>query len=102
MAREARLIWTDPALDDLDEIAAWIAFENPSAAAVLVERVLASVERLPRLPASGRWVPELLPTKLYREVIEPPCRILYRRERSLILIVHVVREERHLRLERLK
>jgi plasmid stabilization system protein ParE len=32
MARRARLIWTAPALDDLDEIASWIALENESAA----------------------------------------------------------------------
>jgi toxin ParE1/3/4 len=101
MARPAALIWTAPALDDLDDIAAWIAIENESAAAALVERTLAAVERLRRFPESGRWVPELS-SKIYREVIVPPCRILYRREKSKILIVHVVRGERRLQSERLR
>ncbi len=100
MARRIKLVWTAPALDDLDEIAAWIALENPTAAARLVRRVLAAVERLPRHPKSGRLVPEV-PGKLYREVIEPPCRVVYRVERNEALIIHVVRTERLLRTERL-
>ena len=31
MARRPRLIWTAPALDDLDHIASWIAVENERA-----------------------------------------------------------------------
>jgi toxin ParE1/3/4 len=101
VARPKALIWTAPALDDLDEIAAWIALDDPVAAAALVERALAAVERLRRFPASGRWVPELA-GKVYREIIVAPCRILYRREGTKILIVHVVRGERRLQIKRLR
>jgi plasmid stabilization system protein ParE len=100
MARRAPLIWSAPALDDLDEIASWIARENAGASAALVRRALAAVERLRDHPESGRWVPEI-PRKLYREVIVPPCRIIYRREGSKVLIVHVFRSERLLRVDRL-
>lgn len=100
MAGRAALIWATPALDDLDEIASHIARENPRAAAELVRRVLTAVERLEDHPESGRWVPEL-PGKLYREVIVPPCRILYRREGAEVLLVHVIRTERLLRADRL-
>lgn len=100
MARRAPLIWSAPALDDLDEIASFIALDKPSAAAALVRRTLQSVERLREQPESGRWVPEL-ENKIYREVIVPPCRVIYRREASKILIVHVVRSERRLRPMRL-
>ncbi len=93
MAERAALIWTAPALDDLDEIASWIARENGKAASKLVRRILDALERLHEHPSSGRWVPELR-QKLYREVIVPPCRIIYRRERTDILIVHVIRSER--------
>jgi plasmid stabilization system protein ParE len=75
VARAARLIWTAPALDDLDEIASWIALENPAAAASLVQRVLRAVERLRQYPDSGRRVPEV-PGSLYREVVVPPCRTI--------------------------
>lgn len=99
-ARLAALIWTAPALDDLDDIAAWIALENRAAAGDLVQRALAAVERLRRFPASGRWVPELT-SRICREVIVPPLRILYRREQRDVLIVHVLRGEQLLQPRRL-
>lgn len=100
MVQGLKLLWSAPALDDLDEIAAWIAAENSPAAAKLVARVLAAVERLEEHPSSGRKVPEL-ETRRYREVVCPPCRVIYRRERRTVLIVHVVRSERQLRPDRL-
>jgi len=84
----------------LDEIAAWVAADNPGAAAALVERALSAVDRLKGHPDSGRRLPEL-ETKRYREVVVPPCRIIYRREGRTVLIVHVVRSERLLRPDRL-
>mgnify|MGYP001574851828 CR=1 FL=1 len=100
MAKRSRLVWSAPALDDLDDVAAWIAADSPSAAAALVVRSLAAVERLRDHPDSGRWLPEL-DTRRYREVVVPPCRIIYRREGTTILIIHVVRTERLLRADRL-
>lgn len=96
MARLLPLIWTDPALDDLDEIAAWIALDDPAAARRFMARALKAVERLRRYPDSGRQVPEA-PARAYREVIVGPCRIIDRREGPAILIVHVSRGERRLR-----
>jgi toxin ParE1/3/4 len=100
MARRVALIWAAPALDDLDEIASWIARQNERAASALVRRVLDALERLRDHPASGRWVPEI-GQKLYREVIVPPCRIIYRREGNDVLIVHVIRSERLLDIGKL-
>ena len=100
MARRVALIWAAPALDDLDEIASWIARENERAASALVRRVLDALERLQDHPASGRWVPEIR-QKHYREVIVPPCRIIYRREGNDVLIVHVFRSERLLDIGKL-
>jgi toxin ParE1/3/4 len=93
--RSPSLVWTAPALDDLDDLAAWIALESEPAAAELVRRALKAVERLRRFPSSGRWVPELS-GRVYREVIVPPLRIIYRREGGNLLIVHVVRSEQQL------
>ncbi len=99
--RQPPLVWTAPALDDLDDFAAWIAVENPTAAGELVQRALEAVERLRRFPASGRWVPELAASRIYREVIVSPLRIIYRRETppatGAVLIVHVMRGEQQLR-----
>mgnify|MGYP001616990506 CR=1 FL=1 len=101
MARFFPLIWTDPAIDDLDEIAAWIALERPRAAEKLVTRVFARVERLTLFPESGRRVPELPRETIYREVVVPPCRVFYRMEGRSVLIVHVRRSERELDPDRL-
>jgi toxin ParE1/3/4 len=65
------------------------------------ERALACVERLRRFPNSGRKLPEL-PDSVYREVSVAPCRIVYRRERNNVLIVHVFRGERQLERGRLR
>ncbi len=99
MAR-ASLVWTTPALEDLDDIASFIARDNAKAASALVQRLLSTVERLQDHPASGRLMPEV-PGKIYREVIVSPCRIIYRRDGKQVLIVHVLRSERLLRADRL-
>lgn len=73
----ARLIWSRPALRDLEEIAEYIALDSPSAASRYVRTVFRAVERLKRYPNSGRRPEELLSTP-YGELIVPPCRIFCR------------------------
>ena len=92
----AEIIWSEPALSDLDAIADYIALENPIAAAELVTRVLGHVGQLSEHPRSGSILPELRGWR-YRQIIEPPCRIIYRQDRNQVLILHVVRSERLLR-----
>ena len=92
----AELIWTEPALSDLDEIAEYISLENPHAARALVQRVFSAVERLERHPASGK-VPAELENSRYRELICGPCRIFYRHSKGQVHILYVMRSERKLR-----
>ncbi|WP_027328940.1 type II toxin-antitoxin system RelE/ParE family toxin [Marinimicrobium agarilyticum] len=92
----AEVIWTEPALQELDAIAEYIALDNPAAAGRLVEAVFDKTTRLEALPQSGRIPPEL-PASVYREVIVPPCRIFYRGDEKRIFILYVMREERQLR-----
>jgi toxin ParE1/3/4 len=47
------LIWTEPALSDLEAIADYIALDNPEAARALVQRVFQHVEQLAEYPESG-------------------------------------------------
>ena len=54
----AKVIWTAGALQDLDEIASYIAADNADAANRLVTRVFAKAELLERFPELGRYVPE--------------------------------------------
>ncbi|MBN1867213.1 type II toxin-antitoxin system RelE/ParE family toxin [Candidatus Sumerlaeota bacterium] len=88
----ARLIWTEPALDDLDALAEYIALDNPEAASRFVRRVFEKVERLRMFPRSGRRPPEL-PRTAYREVVLS-CRVFYRVEGDVVLILHAMRSER--------
>jgi toxin ParE1/3/4 len=92
----AKIVWTEPALDQLDDIAEYIALDNPAAARSLVARVFKAVDRLERFPNSGREPPEL-PDSIYRELLCSPCRIFYRRDGKDVLILHVMRDEMQLR-----
>lgn len=92
----AQIIWTEPALMDLDEIAEYIALSNPYAAANLVKEIFTKVERLEQFPKSGKH-PLEIPELHYREVVIPPCRVFYRLEKDLVYIAHVCRDERSLR-----
>jgi len=97
----AEVIWTEPTLQELNDIAEYIALDNPDAANHLVESVLNATERLEDFPRSGRMPPELAQT-VYREVLVPPCRIFYREEESRVLILYVMKEEQQLRAYILK
>lgn len=89
----AQLVWTEPALHNLDEIAEYIALDNPSAAANYVQKVFDRVDRLATYPNSGKRPAELHRTP-YREIVVPPCRIFYRVENNKVFILHVIRSER--------
>jgi toxin ParE1/3/4 len=92
----AEITWTDPALADLDAIADYIALDNPDAARQLVQRVFRHVGQLAAHPRIGSKPLELRGWR-YRQIIEPPCRVLYRQNRKQVYILAVVRAERALR-----
>ena len=96
----AALSWTEPALQDLDAIADYIALEDPTAAARLVQRVFQHVEQLAKQPESGSRPPEMRRSR-YRQVVEPPCRIFYRYDGQSVFVLHVMRGEMRLRKSRL-
>lgn len=97
----AEIIWTEPALSDLDAIADYIAVEDPAAAARLVERVFRHVEQLKAHPKSGSQPSELSGSR-YRQIVEPPCRIFYRYDDEHVMVLHVMRSEQLLRPGRLR
>ena len=92
----AQIIWTEPALQDLNEIAEYIALDKINAANKLVQKVFSSTERLKKFPKSGRMPPELNNSR-YLEIIVNPCRLFYRVEKEKIYILYVMRSERKLR-----
>ena len=92
----AEVVWTEPALSDLDAIADYIALDDPAAARRLVQRIFSHVDQLRAHPRSGSRPPELQGWR-YRQIVEPPCRVFYREQAGRVLILHVMRGERHLR-----
>ena len=92
----AQIIWTEPALLDIDAVAEYIALDKPSAANNFVKNVFSTVDRLEQFPESGRKPPEFKKSR-YREIIVDPCRVFYRIEKEKIYILYVMRSERQLR-----
>jgi toxin ParE1/3/4 len=96
----AELIWTEPALYDLDAIADYIALDNPQAARRLVKRVFQRIEQLAEQPESGSRPPEMRQSR-YRQMVEAPCRIFYRYDGVRIFVLYVMRGEMRFRKARL-
>lgn len=92
----AEIVWTEPALGDLDAIADYIALENPVAAAEVVKRIFTHVQQLKEHPQSGSKPVELKRSR-YRQIVEPPCRVFYRFDGKKVFVLYVMRSERILR-----
>ena len=92
----AEIIWTTPALNELNGIADYISVSNQLAAEKLVKNIFAKIERLESHPESGK-VPVEIPTLNYRELVVTPCRIFYKHEDDKVFILHVMRQEQDLR-----
>jgi toxin ParE1/3/4 len=97
----AEIVWTEPALNDLDAIADYIALENPAAARELVQRIFGHVSQLAQYPESGS-VPSELRNRRYRQIVEPPGRVFYRYDGERVFVVYVMRGERELRRQLLR
>lgn len=93
----AEVVWTEPALADLEAIADYIALENPAAASALVARVYTHVGQLIEHPESGSRPVELSKATRYRQIVEPPCRVFYRFDGARVVVLYVMRGERLLR-----
>lgn len=92
----ARIIWTEPALQDFDAIADYISLDKPAAASRFVQRVFERIEQLASQPKSGS-VPAELEGTPYRQLVIPPVRIFYRTQNEVVYIVYVMRGERFFR-----
>lgn len=76
------------ALDDLDEIRAWIGIENPAAAEAVVDRLVDRLLILEAHPHAGS-VARGLPAGV-RRLVEPPYVIFYRVENAVVRVIRVL------------
>jgi toxin ParE1/3/4 len=97
MNRSYQILWADVAESDLREIISYIAIDSPSSALKILKKFKRRAASLYRFPERGRIVPELqeqgIPT--YREIIEPPWRILYRISAKDVYVLSVIDSRRN-------
>ncbi len=91
----ANVFWTNPALADVKDIAAFIAKDSPTYAARMAQRLLQSTRRLRRFPYSGGVVLEFGDPTI-REVLVRPYRVVYAIRESNCYVVAVVHGSRDL------
>ncbi len=92
----AEVVWTDPALAQLEAIAEFIALDRPAAAAAVVQRIMAVTSRVEQFRKMGRQIPEFRRPN-YRQIWLKPCWVYYRLDGERVYILHVRRAERPLR-----
>jgi toxin ParE1/3/4 len=73
----ATLIWTEPAVADLEEIGQFIAKDNPAAAEKVGSKIIREAENVAAFPRLGRIVPEFGDPQI-REVISQSYRVIYK------------------------
>jgi len=98
MNRTYEVVWADAAENDLKEIIAYIATDSPAAALKTLQKIKQKTSTLYTLPFRGRLVPELQAQgiDLYRELVIPPHRIIYRISETKILVLAVLDSRRNL------
>jgi len=89
------ITWSPQSLRDLEGIRAYIAQDSPRYAELVVQRIVAAIERLGAFPESGRVVPELDRPEI-REVIVRPYRVVYRYRGEAVEIATVFRASRQM------
>jgi plasmid stabilization system protein ParE len=88
-----KLVWSEPALADIESIRDYIRHDSEFYASRFVNRILDAVESLTALPARGRLVPEADDPNT-REILFQNYRIMYRVESVRVVILAIVHAAR--------
>ena len=94
MARE--VIWADPAWDDLEAAAEYIARDSESYAAAFVQEAKTAAASLSEMAERGQIVPEFRDASI-RELLVWPYRLVYRldaRHVTILAVIHGARRAR--------
>lgn len=83
-----KVIWTELAVEKLEEYADYISLDKPLVALEWTVKIQKSVDKLEKFPQIGREVPEIKNANI-REIIEGNYRIIYRIEAKLISILTI-------------
>lgn len=91
-----RVNWTEPALEDLEAIKAYIAKDSSFYARQFIERIFDAATKLKTFPEIGRRVPEAGERADVRELIFQGYRIIYLIQPENITIITVIHGSRDL------
>jgi plasmid stabilization system protein ParE len=106
MKKTFEVVWAESAQSDLRRIIEYIARDNPIHARNIFHKIQRKTSHLYHFPMRGRIIPELHEqgVMLYREVVIPPWRVMYRISGQSVFVVAVVDSRRNIEdllLERL-
>ena len=90
-----KLIWTEPALADLEAIYDFIAKDSEYYARSFLEEIIQQPEKLIDFPEMGRIVPEADSNDI-RELIFQNYRIIYQLDDEIIMLLTVIHAKREL------
>ncbi len=83
-----KIIWSPLAVDQVRDIASYIALDKPAIAVEWAEKIFNSVEVLLEFPESGRVVPEINRQEI-RVLVLGNYRLIYKLEQKEILVLIV-------------
>ena len=97
MSRAYQVVWADVAENDLKDILEYIAVDNQLSALEIFQEVKQRTSNLYTFPERGRVVPELLDQSIliYRELVIPPWRIIYRISDKFVYVLSVLDSRRN-------
>lgn len=80
MSKTYKINWANVAENDLIEIIEYIPIDSPADALKILQKIKKMASSLHSIPERGRVVPELQDQAIliYREIVIPPWRIIYR------------------------
>jgi toxin ParE1/3/4 len=98
MSQEYHIKWAAIAQSDLKQIIDYIAVDSPDNALQILKQIRQKASSLYTLPDRGRIVPELKDQgiHIYREIIIPPWRIIYRISDATVFVLSVIDSRRNL------
>jgi addiction module RelE/StbE family toxin len=82
---------------DLREIIKYISINNPMNALKVLKKIEDRINSLKHFPERGGYVPELLRKNIkdYRQLIEPPWRIIYKIDKNIVHVLIIIDSRRN-------
>lgn len=90
-----RVAWAEPALADLDELAAYIARDSKAYSISFIRKIRQAARSLSQFPRRGRTVPEFADPSI-REIEVSNYRVIFQIQTTQVVVLAVVHGARDL------